>query len=88
MWVAVCGLSGHGRAVFTQPGEDFIVPVAAVGGFQDPVSFIGEVDEFAGDSESLKGGEDLLSFADGDSEVEVIMDDEHGGFEIGCEAMG
>lgn len=79
------GSAGSWRAVFFQPCEDFIVPVAAVGGFCDPVTFIGEVDEFAGDTQSLQCGEDLLAFADGDSKVEVIMDDQHGSFEVGGE---
>lgn len=61
------------------------MPVAAVGRFQDPVTFIGEVDEFAGNSEPLEGGEDLLSFADRDSEVEIVVDDEHWCFEVGGE---
>lgn len=34
--------------MFGQPGEDFGVPVVAVGGFEHPVAFVREVDEPAG----------------------------------------
>jgi len=75
------------RAVYLDPFEDFVVPVAAVCGFVDPVAFIREVDELARDAQTLQGGEELLAFAHGDAEVEVIVDDEHRGFEIGGELV-
>ena len=87
LFAAVCS-AGAWRAVFPQPREDFVVPVAAVGRFQDPVAFVGKVDEFAGNPEPLQCGEDLLPLTYGNSKVEIIVDDEHGCFEVGGEAMG
>lgn len=79
--------AGSGWAVFPHPAEDFVVPVTAVGGFQYPVAFIREIDEFAGDTQPLQCCEHLLSFTDRDAEVEVVVDDQHGCFEVGGEAV-
>ena len=70
------------RAVLLQPGEDLIVPVAAIGRLEDPVPFVWEVDELRGDAEPLQRREELMPFAYGTTEVQVIMDDQHRRLEV------
>ncbi len=76
-----------GWTVLSQPREDLIMPVTTVGWFCDPVAFIRKVDELAGNSQSLQCRKQLMTFADRDSEVEIIMNDEHRGLEVGRESM-
>lgn len=75
------------RTVLFQPGKDFIVPEAAVGWFEDPVPLIGEVDVFAGDTETLQGSKQLIALGDRNAKIEVIVNDQHWRFEVCCEAM-
>lgn len=42
-----------GRCIRLQPAENFFMPVLAVGGFLDPVAFVGEVHEAAWDALAL-----------------------------------
>ncbi len=75
------------RTVFSDPLEDFIVPVATIRRFCDPVPFIREVNELAGNPLTLQCRKRLLTFTHGNSKVEIIVDDQHRCFEIGRQSM-
>ena len=65
-----------------QPAVDFAIPEDGVLGFEDPVVFVGEIDEAAGDAQPLEGGVKLEALGDGDAVVEFAVDHEGGGLEV------
>src|SRR5262249_14966545 len=64
-------------AVFLQPREDFVVPVFAVFRLQNPVAFVGEVDELRRHVLALQGGEQLVALSNRATEIVVVVDNQH-----------
>src|SRR5450631_2950497 len=93
--VFVCSVGlisfGPGGNVLLQPGKNLLMPELTVARLQDPVAFVGKVDEPRRHPLALETGEQLDAFADRDAEIEVVVDNEHGGLEfakVGGQAMG
>ncbi len=81
------GLLRAGRAVFADPGEDLVVPVATVRGLRHPVAFIRKVDVLAGNTLTLQRCEQLIAFAHGNSEVQIVVNDQHRSLKVRRQTM-
>lgn len=67
------------------PSEDLLVPNERVLWLGDPMGLIGEVKETAGNTLLLEDVEETDTLSDGETEVEVVVDDELGGGPLGDE---
>lgn len=87
---AIRKLDGLGVALvdarpLVDPSEDLLVPNERVLWLGDPMGLIGEVKETAGNTLLLEDVEETDTLSDGETEVEVVVDDELGGGPLGDE---
>ena len=71
-----------------EPVDYGIVPEDGICRFEDPVVFVGEVEQLAGDAETLEGVKRAQSLGIGDPEIQRCVDDEHRGFPALNEVYG
>ena len=71
-------------SVVVDPVEDCLVPEQRVLPVDDPVVLVREVEEAGRHTEELQSVEHGNAFADGESVVEVVVDDELGSGEVLC----
>lgn len=70
-----------------EPSKDLVVPELAVGWLVHPVPLVREIDQLARNAPALERGEQLQTLADRDSEIEVVVDDQHRSLKVLGESM-
>ena len=58
------------------------MPKLAIAGLEYPVALVGKVDEARRHALPLQRGEELEALTDRHAEIKIVVNDQHGGFEL------